>query len=294
MDDLNLFELFGEIDPEIVQQANDNLNSWQRSREGVVVRAGSSSKFPARIAIASVACAAAVVLGVFFLMRNVWKNGFLFEPTKSGSPVQSEDSRSASSAESSNSAQGWGASSIDKSSPPLESDATSANSYADGEEVAVNSEALWGIGRTFNEVEARYGAITSVAIDTFTFENGYGTYTWGVLGGTEHSSSNKDDIISKARESGDYCTAIKELSARDMLTGDISTVTLDNFEEKTGFKLRPEYPDDPEATSGGYAWKYYSHPDYEEMDFVLMYKLDGFDEDAYFSVFLNHLGILGF
>lgn len=33
MDDLKFFELFGEIDAEIVQQANDDLNFWLGSLE---------------------------------------------------------------------------------------------------------------------------------------------------------------------------------------------------------------------------------------------------------------------
>ena len=92
MNDIKFFELFGEIDADIVQQANDDLNAWREAQEGVVVRAGSTRISPLRIVFASVACAAAV-FGAVFLLRNVLKNGFVYEPANlSNSSVQGGES----------------------------------------------------------------------------------------------------------------------------------------------------------------------------------------------------------
>lgn len=75
--------IFGEIDDTYIQRANEDVNLWQRSQEGEVVRPDDSRRFPWRTVIASVACAAAVVFGAFFLMRNVLKNGFTLKPADS-------------------------------------------------------------------------------------------------------------------------------------------------------------------------------------------------------------------
>ena len=45
VDDLKFFQLFGEIDAELVQQANDDLNIWQKSQEDIVVCADGFENF---------------------------------------------------------------------------------------------------------------------------------------------------------------------------------------------------------------------------------------------------------
>ena len=62
--------IFGEIDDTYIQRANEDVNLWQQSQEGVVVRPDSSRRSPLRAVIASVACAA-LVFGVFAFLLNV-------------------------------------------------------------------------------------------------------------------------------------------------------------------------------------------------------------------------------
>ena len=139
MDDLRFFQLFGDIDADIVQQANDDLNAWQESQKGVVVRAGSPRKMPLKIVFASVACAAAV-FGAVFMLRNYLKNGFMYEPVNSSdSSVQSGE-----------------------------------NSVTEIE-YSLNSDVMWAIGKTMGELTERYGEETGGG-GRYQFKNGYGTY----------------------------------------------------------------------------------------------------------------------
>ena len=62
--------IFGEIDETYIQRANEDVNLWQRSQEGVVFRPDSPRKFHWRAVIASVVCVA-VVFGVFAFLLNV-------------------------------------------------------------------------------------------------------------------------------------------------------------------------------------------------------------------------------
>ena len=61
------------LDEEFVGEANEDMNFWLESLEGEVVRADGSRRFPWRTVIASVACIAAALFGVFVLMLNVGK-----------------------------------------------------------------------------------------------------------------------------------------------------------------------------------------------------------------------------
>ena len=88
MDDMNLFQIFGEIDAEIVQKANDDLNFWQNSQKGVSVRPAASRRSSRRAVIASV-CGIAAVFGVFVLL-NVLKGGFFTDHITPYAPASSD------------------------------------------------------------------------------------------------------------------------------------------------------------------------------------------------------------
>lgn len=75
MDKINFLQLFGEIDDKILRQANDALNLYQRSQEGVSFRADYSRRSRWKTVIASVAGTAAVMFGVFVLLLNIGKLG---------------------------------------------------------------------------------------------------------------------------------------------------------------------------------------------------------------------------
>ena len=73
MNDDIFVQIFGGIDEKYIREANEDMNFWLESQEGEVVRADGSRRFPWRTVIASVACTAAALFGVFVLMLNVGK-----------------------------------------------------------------------------------------------------------------------------------------------------------------------------------------------------------------------------
>ena len=85
MDKINFLQLFGEIDDKIVRQANDALNLYQESQESVSFRADYSRRSPLKTVIASVACTAAALFGVFVLLLNIGKIKLSEDPVQSGS-----------------------------------------------------------------------------------------------------------------------------------------------------------------------------------------------------------------
>ena len=79
MDNIEFLQIFGDIDDQILRQANDALNLYRESQEGVSFRADYSRRSPRKAIITAVACIAAAVTGVFVLLPNIWKmklNGF--------------------------------------------------------------------------------------------------------------------------------------------------------------------------------------------------------------------------
>ena len=71
MDKINFLQIFGEIDDKILRQANDALNLYQKTQEGVSFRAEYSRSSPWKTVIASVVCTAAALFGVFVLLLNI-------------------------------------------------------------------------------------------------------------------------------------------------------------------------------------------------------------------------------
>ena len=87
--------LLGDIDSKMIEKASEDLFNWQRSQEGEIVVAGSPRKASLWLSIASVACAAAAVVGGFFLIKNIRQNGsFGIVSDPESSSVQSGDSGS--------------------------------------------------------------------------------------------------------------------------------------------------------------------------------------------------------
>ena len=91
MNDDIFVQIFSGLDEEFVGEANEDMNFWLESQKGVVVRADGSRRFPWRTVIASVACTAAALFGVFVLMLNVGKIRVIDSPESSvNSPAQSD------------------------------------------------------------------------------------------------------------------------------------------------------------------------------------------------------------
>ena len=138
----------------------------------------------------------------------------------------------------------------------------SAGSSADDDYTVINDDVMWGIGKTVYEIEEKYGAVTAENDNVYTFENGYGKYTFS-----------------------DSCKAICEISARNFLVGDISTVTLENFASKCGFEAVTLSNDNNSDTKyDGFKITYYKHPSYDNVTFIMLCKESGFDETATFDI----------
>ena len=138
----------------------------------------------------------------------------------------------------------------------------SAGASADDDYTVINDDVMWGIGKTVYEIEEKYGAVTAENDNVYTFENGYGKYTFS-----------------------DSCKAICEISARNFLVGDISTVTLENFASKCGFEAVTLSNDNNSDTKyDGLKITYYKHPSYNNVTFIMLCKESGFDETATFDI----------
>lgn len=130
--------------------------------------------------------------------------------------------------------------------------------------IGINSDVMWGMGKTIDEITERYGDVTAKYNNVYTFKNGYGKYVW-------------DDDGS--------CKTIGEITAKDFLIGDLSTLDLDNFASKCGFEVVPlNSNDDPNTMYEGYRFACYTHPSYKNITFSMCYKESGFDEEATFRI----------
>ena len=77
MDNERFLRAFGEIDDKYLEKADALYNDWRESQKGISVRAERSRRSSRKIAIVSAACTAAVMLGVFALLLNIGKIGFI-------------------------------------------------------------------------------------------------------------------------------------------------------------------------------------------------------------------------
>ena len=84
MSDKELFEILNDIDDEIVEEVSEEMIFWQRSQKGISVKIDNSRKFSWKTVTAAVACAAAVMLGVFVLLLNIGKIDITDDPANSG------------------------------------------------------------------------------------------------------------------------------------------------------------------------------------------------------------------
>ena len=79
----DFFQLLGEIDGKYIEKASEDLSFWQESQKWISVRSDYSRKSFWKTSIASVACTAVAVLGIFVLLLNVGKIGITENPASS-------------------------------------------------------------------------------------------------------------------------------------------------------------------------------------------------------------------
>lgn len=213
------------------------------------------------VAAAMVVVVGAVTVGVHFVTKG---NGIDYTVSGSSSGAVSAVDASASKADDrkDNVQDGENISNVKDSLTDNSGSENSAGSSADDDYAVINDDVMWGIGKTVYEIEEKYGAVTAENDNVYTFENGYGKYTFG-----------------------DSCKAICEISARNFLVGDISTVTLENFASKCGFEaVTLSNGNDSDTKYDGLKTTYYKHPSYDNVTFIMLCKESGFDETATFDI----------
>lgn len=213
------------------------------------------------VAAAAVVVVGAVTVGVHFVTKG---NGIDYTVSGSSSGAVSAVDASASKADDNkdNVQDGENISNVKDSLTDNSGSENSAVSSADDDYTIINDDVMWGIGKTVYEIEEKYGAVTAENDNVYTFENGYGKYTFG-----------------------DSCKAICEISARNFLVGDISTVTLENFASKCGLEaVTLSNGNDSDTKYDGLKTTYYKHPSYDNVTFIMLCKESGFDETATFDI----------
>lgn len=213
------------------------------------------------IAAAAVLVVGTAAVGVHFVTKG---NGIDYTVSGSSSGADSAVDASASKADYSkdNVQDGENISNVKDSLTDSSGSENSAGSSADYDYAVINDDVMWGIGKTVYEIEEKYGTVTAENDNVYTFENGYGKYTFG-----------------------DSCEAICEISVRNFLVGDISTVTLENFASKCGFEaVTLSNGNDSDTKYDGLKTTYYKHPSYDNVTFIMLCKESGFDETATFDI----------
>lgn len=163
-------------------------------------------------------------------------------------------------------------------------ESNTSESSVDIDTVSINSDVIWGMGKTFDELTEKYGNVTSGNFNTYSFENGYGIYVWDTNGGADYSEVDREKNISLVRESGG-CIMIDGIRAKDFLNGNFSTLKYEDFTSNCGFEvISLNSNNDPNTMYDDYRFAYYTHPSYENMTFIMCYKDGVIDEFATFTI----------
>lgn len=267
-----LFLLINEIDDRLIMEAEGN--------DEQPVEVVFEKRFPIKEIIALAACAAALVICVYAVIHV---RGGITPPPDSGN-----NSTAFSSGENSSSGYSSDSTSIsDSSSETSETSETSDSSDIESNisAVSINSEVLWGIGKTFDEVNDRYGDIVSGGQNVYSFEDGYGRYAWDSKG-IDPQQSDRDVNIEIIRGNGG-CKSIDGVKPHDLFSGEFTSLS---FEQLTanGFEIGP-HDDSLYTMYDGYRFRTFTHPSYENISFSAMYseKTGVIDDETSIMIRLN-------
>lgn len=272
-----LFLLINEIDDRLIAEAEGND---EQPVEVVLER-----RFPIKEIIALAACAAALVICVYTVTHV---RGGITPPPDSGNNSTASSSAVISSG-------GNSSESIDISDSSSETSDTSKTSETSENSdiesniydtvVSINSKVLWGIGKTFDEVNDRYGDIVSGGQNVYSFEDGYGRYAWDSKG-IDPQQSDRDVNIEIIRGNGG-CKSIDGVKPHDLFSGEFTSLS---FEQLTanGFEIGP-HDDSPYTMYDGYRFQTFTHPSYENISFSAMYseKTGVIDDETSIMIRLN-------
>lgn len=153
----------------------------------------------------------------------------------------------------------------DKSSS--ESENISSNESSEADEISINDDVVWGLGKTVEELTQKYGKKTSSDdVDYIcVFENGYGRY--GIDGGV--------------------CTQIVGIETEDILKGEFSVMNYEELKSRAGI----DYWYISTEPDGMYEcwWAYFTHPSYPGVTFSV-YSQTATDEvssETHFELWLK-------
>lgn len=267
-----LFLLINEIDDRLIAEAEGND---EQPVEVVLER-----RFPIKEIIALAACAAALVICVYAVLRA--RVGITPPPDSGNNSTASSSAVISSGGNSSESIDISDSSSETSDTSETSETTDSSDIESNIPDVSLNSEVLWGLGKTFDEVTERYGEVTSGNFNTYFFEGGYGRYVWDYGGGIDNSFADVNENIEYIKTRGGV-VMMDNIKANELLIGEFTTLDYDQFAEICGIT----YTEPGEEPPGMYdTWTIsFTHPFYENMTFHMYMKEPGvIDETTTFVV----------
>lgn len=280
-----LFLLINEIDDRLITEAEGN--------DEQPVEVVLEKRFPIKEIIALAACAAALVICVYAVMnlrQGVTPPDNISNSTAINSGVNSSSENTSSES----------ASVVDSSSETSEtsetSDISGTSETSDTSEtesgiavptVGLNTEVLWGMYKTFDEVSGRYGDITSGNHNVYYFENGCGRYLWDSYN-IDPQQSDRDVNIEITRGNGGV-KMIDNIKPKDLINGEFTALSFEDFASQCGFEIVSLGNDEPYTMYDGYRTATFTHPSYENMLFWASYSEESgaIDDDTLFTIKLN-------
>lgn len=252
-----LFLLINEIDDRLITEAEGND---EQPVEVVLER-----RFPIKEIIALAACAAALVICVYAVIRV--RVGITPPPdsgnnSTASSAVVSTDENSSGNVSFSDSS----TETSDTSETSETSDSSDIESNIPVPVIELNDEVLWGLGKTFDEVRERYGAVAPGSHNVYFFENGYGRYAWAPKGISQQPDLGVNTEITGG--SGG-CKGIDDVKPHDLFNGEFTSLSFEEL-EANGFEVGPR-DDSPYTMYDGYRFRAFTHPSYENISFSAMY-----------------------
>ncbi|MBD5130288.1 MAG: hypothetical protein HDT43_10285 [Ruminococcaceae bacterium] len=266
-----LFLLINEIDERLIAEAEGNTEQ--------PVEVVYEKRFPIKEIITLAACAAALVICVFTVMN--FRQG-ITPPDNSNSSaviVNSSGSENVSSADSSDTSE--------TSETSETSDTSDSESVIPAPTVSLNPEVIWGMHKTFDEVSARYGEITSGNHNVYNFENGFGRYVWDSYG-IDPQQPDRDTNIEITEGNGGV-RMIDNIMPHDLINGEFTALGFEDFASQCGFEIVSLGKDEPYTMYDGYRTATFTHPSYENMIFWASYSEETgvIDDDTLFTIKLN-------
>lgn len=278
-----LFLLINEIDDRLITEAEGN--------DEQPVEVVLEKRFPIKEIMVLAACAAALVI-CFYAVMNV-RQGVTPPPDNILNSTAIDSGVNSSSANTSSET----ASVVDSTSETSEtSDTSETSEMSDTSEtqsgiavptVSLNPEVMWGMYKTFDEVSARYGDITSGNHNVYNFENGCGRYVWDSYN-IDPQQSDRDVNIEITRGNGGV-KMIDNIKPRDLINGEFTALSFEDFASQCGFEIVSLGKDEPYTMYDGYRTATFTHPSYENMLFWASYSEESgaIDDDTLFTIKLN-------